>query len=488
MFTYRGSGIKFFILLLLLAMILARMIWIQLRFFPVNVDYRSLVTFGALLDSERDQACFAQQANRDQLWSLLTDNELVSDQRYRWFRVPGLEIISRLVCHYDAFTPQTMQWLNYMFFGGTVFLALLMVRFLSGSWILGLVAAAMLLSRGQLVAKIGELTAVNMVIFFFTLTYVSLVHHLRTASWWSFAVVLAGLLSLAIFDLSWVMLLLAFPATLLVWWLLRRLLSLPTLRLLRAGQRRWPLAVGPGKRPGGLPSVSSSQPSALLRLANAARSTVGLGTPRDKVPFYVAHAYARGGLLRPLEVPYSFWILSRRRWLKLVAAGLVFGFLVLSLIGLTGLRAISEVLPLDSPTWGAAFAQVSAYIQTSWVRNWFDALRTPADLHFVASLVVLLPGMLQNPTRGLHDFFEAAWLLIVSLLFLLVGAFVLDLVDARVLVEIEGEARGWSIYGWSRAPHIVAWVEPVVLSLGLAGLYNLLKIADAQFVQTPKHR
>lgn len=474
-------------IILILGMVLARMIWIQLRFFPVNVDYRSLVTFGALMDPEQPSTCFEQYASKDQLWALLTDNELVSDKRYRWFRVPGLELLSRAACGYGAFTPQTMQWFNYLFFGGTVFLAMLMVRMLSGSWFIGLVAAAMLLSRGQLVAKIGELTSVNSSMFLCTLMMTCFVHYLRTASWITFTCTLATLFLLTSFDIPWIVSLLTFPTVLLSWWMLRRLLSLPTLKLLRSEPRqkapeKWPRSDG---KPADAILAKNSQ---LRKFLRKLRAVFGFESSGGGVPLYLAHAYERGGLLRPLVVPYSFWVLHRRRWLKLMLYGYTLGLLTISLAVLAWLRAMPRIIPLSSTALLEVAQQISASVHWPWVSNWLEALRAPIDLHFAASLVVVFLALFQSPSRGLHGFFETSWVLVTGLSFLVVATFIVDVVDARVLIEIEGEARGWSIYGWSRAPHVFTWIEPTVLSLGLVGVYNLLKIADSRFVQSAPQR
>ncbi len=455
-----------------LGMILVRMIWIQLRFFPVNVDYRALVTFGALLDSEQPSACYAEHAGKDQLWALLTDNELVSDKRYRWFKIPGLALISRITCGLGAFTPQTLQWLNYVFFGGTVFLMLIMVRILTGSWLLGLFAAAMLLSRGQLVAKIGELTAVNGIMFLGALMMSCFVHYLRTASWVSFAGTLLGLVCLTMFDISWIVSLLALPTVLLCW---RLLPSLP------AARREQPAGDETSRRQG-----------PLFLAVRYLRVIFGLddaGATGERVS-HLEHAYERGALLRPLMVPYSFWVLHRRRWLKLVISGYGLGFLVIALALVGWLQAMPAIIAFSDAdqTIAGVARQVTAGVHLPWVVNWLDALRAPLDLHFGASLALIVLALFQSPARGLHGFFETVWVVTAGMLLLIAATFVLDVIDARVLAEIEGDARGWSIYGWSRAPHVFTWIEPIVLSLGLVGLYNLLKIADARFVQLPQRR
>ena len=79
---------------------------------------------------------------------------------------------------------------------------------------------------------------------------------------------------------------------------------------------------------------------------------------------------------------------------------------------------------------------------------------------------------------------EVSWLLMLSVLFVVLASLLLDYGDSLVLQAIEGNIGSWTIFAWSRAEHVLVWFEPVVLTLGIAAIYNLLIIA-AQSQQEP---
>jgi hypothetical protein len=102
------------------------------------------------------------------------------------------------------------------------------------------------------------------------------------------------------------------------------------------------------------------------------------------------------------------------------------------------------------------------------------------DLHLVASILIVALCAVQAPGNGLQSFFEMTWLLIVTTLFLFGAALIADFYNVVILRQMLADGvAGASLV--SLGPRgIVTWLEPAWLTMGAAGVYNLMKVFDTR--------
>jgi hypothetical protein len=117
------------------------------------------------------------------------------------------------------------------------------------------------------------------------------------------------------------------------------------------------------------------------------------------------------------------------------------------------------------------------------VSGWTTALLQRFDLHLAVSLVVIVLCAVQSPAAGLSSFLEGVWLALIAGVLLAAAACLSDAADfglVRSLVEagiIDPLAMGVT------PRPVMLWLEPAVLSLGVAGVYNLMKVLDTRMAE-----
>ena len=65
----------------------------------------------------------------------------------------------------------------------------------------------------------------------------------------------------------------------------------------------------------------------------------------------------------------------------------------------------------------------------------------------------------------------------------------LDFIDSILLLAVSSQQRGLTLgLGVSRLPQreFLVWMEPVVLSLAVAGIYNLIEVLDSRESETER--
>jgi hypothetical protein len=254
----------------------------------------------------------------------------------------------------------------------------------------------------------------------------------------------------------------------------RRRLARPVIRRFRgARQRQRRLAAA-------VRDARGDADGALARFATTVRWMAGLEFP----PVQDAERptdYGRGGVFRTIQVPFLLWVYSRRRWAKLALGwGAVLTLLVLG----AGVTFVWTVGPSGHAASGATAlvpAALSHGAGLEWYAGWLGDLVKRFDAHLAASLIVMIWCGAQSPAAGLAGFLELTWLLGTALVVVLVAALGADAFDAAVVLTLGKEHLASALMLDLGPRPVMTWFEPAILSLGVAGVYNLMKVLDTRF-------
>ncbi len=452
----RWRRIRIAIPVILLSMILARLVWMQLRSYPSATSPRAVISNEARL-SEDDSAC---RAKRSTLNGLRLQGATAGpvERAYLALSSPGYAVIGLLGCNLDQPSEKVTVKLNQWLFVATVLMATLMTRFLTSSWTISLITAAMLLSRGRLLAEIGT-ASVDFPLMFCVTTWLAAVSHfIRTGAALSLAGAVIASLIAASFDRSMIALTLVVPVFLMVGILYRRQLARPVIRRLRGMNRKRREVYA---KAGGMHVAEA--PSVFGRFTGTVRWMLGMEFPPLELPTGPRLSYERGSLFRTIDVPFLLWIYWRKRWLRATI-----GWLAVFVLALL----IFSTLP------GADWA-----IPEAFAKALTQPLQGRVDLHFATSLAIIVVSAAQSPAAGLPSFLEGMWLALLALVLVLAASVMADAGDRLMLARLLSSGL--------RDPLLMAlppragglWLEPVILSLGVAGIYNLMKVLDTRIAE-----
>ena len=450
------SSWKIILPAILLSMILMRLVWMQRKDYQVRLDYRSRADIEAVY-RRSPGSCAFPFARFDQgiPSSTLEDNRATfmfeASSEFRWLQSPLWQSVLKRHCHQSRLTPKSIIQAQQAWWIATITLAALTVRFLSGNWLLPLITAATLMSRGSLINEIGRISPNEVIFFFVALWLASTVHFLRTGSGMSLlASTLAGV-GATLTELSLLSLLITLPVGLGLGFFIRRRLTGPIIQRFKAERKR----------------VSQNAPA--QDDANLIVLFIRKLFRLDELPSMQAedqpeHNIERGSLLKTIQLPFALWVFQKQRWLRVVSSQLVVAFLLISVAMLTWHQFSWSTLNFNS--------------LTTWMALEWNLLIRPVDLHFMISLLVIGACAFQSPSEGILCFFEVAWILLISVILTLMGALWLDFVDWSRLVDGSKLAADENPIRWLRAPHILVWLEPAIIGFAIAGMFHLLKIID----------
>ena len=476
------SRLRMSVPLILLVVILMRLVWLQLRHYPLEYSVRGLAVSEVVKALSGRDCMGSRQLVYTAPPVLAVSPDIIERERLRPIRSLALkEVLAPL--GYDAVVYSVCRWggqvdahlltINKILLVSTIFLATLMTRFICSSWTVALIVAGMLLSRGRLQSSIGNLSPDYLAMFGFTLWLTALAHFLRTGAVISAlaALVAAGLATIA--DRSLISLFLCFPIVLIMGFLFRRQIARPVVRRLRIVSRRQRILRGLERRASSNWS-KIAESGVFSRATRSLRWFLGMEFPPDQTPGWRLN-FKAGGAFRTLEIPFLLWAYWRRRWLRWTWIWLLVGVVLGSALftGVVLLLGPECTEQLEGMLVKGAAGQVEAIV---W---WWQGLSF-LDAHFAASLLVLMGCATISPAAGLPSFFEWTWLNLVTLVVVASAGFMSDLFDFELLEGLFalGDAEPWLLGLGPRG--VSFWVEPAVLSFGVAGIYNLLKAADSQ--------
>jgi len=480
----RWRHIRVVVPLTLLVMILMRLVWMQIRSYPVTLTPSLEPSIARLVEADF-VACgpaaspLAGQTGSGEAPGVASagtqntaDDAVASHSTSHWNWPqwsPMMTIWMAAGCESErpvtAFWLRANQWLYVL----TVLAAVMMTRFLTSSWTLSLAVAAMLMSRGVLLGDLGRAGTDYLGMFLVTLWAACHAHFVRTGS--TAILIMAFLTTVAAALVDWTLgaLALAMPAVLVVGHFRRASLAEPVLQRFRDVRRRFRQRRQRFER----------------SLAARGEEVIGIGLARVRWALgleYDAEAdqevwrpgEGRGGLLKTINVPFAVWISAGRRILKLVLSSVACAIVALGL-GWTvfiwpepPVATMSELL--RSLGW-LYRSQDPGSVHVA-LRSWFGVTGLPIDLHIMASFVVILVAAMQSPADGLVSFLEIVWLVLLATLLMLGLSLIVWLAQAHTATPAAAAARP-----------VLVWFQPLILSLGVAGVWNLLKIFDARFTR-----
>ncbi len=441
--------------IILLVMILMRLVWMQLRSYEAEVEPRALISL-EMLRHEVGPGCEPGRfLSRDAV--LPTDLEDDMQRNYLSLASPGYALLGMAGCEYIAPQDRIPIKINQWLFVATVLMASLMTRFVTSSWTISLTVAAMLLSRGRLLAEIGSVSIDFPVMLLITTWLTCMFHFIRSGAIVSLAGAVVAALLASAFDRSLTALCLATPLFLSVGFLYRRRLARPVIRRLRGMNRRRREVFA---RQGSLPQPEAA--GVMARFTGTMRWMLGMEFP--PLPDGGRRlSYERGTLFRTINVPFLLWIFWRRRWLT-VSLGWVAAFAT-AMLAWHFLSPVAWLSPVGQPL------------------DWLTPVVERVDLHFAFSVVVIAVCAAQSPAAGLPSFLEGIWLALFAMGLIFLAAAFADTGDFAVAHRLLADGVEPGTLGALPVRPVGLWLEPIVLSLGVAGIYNLMKVLDTRIAE-----
>ncbi len=462
---------------ILLGMILMRLIWMQLRTYPVEYENRAVASLAAAT-SEFPGVCPQGPAGIDHRSELLNFGLRYTDVN---LLAPGFTGAGLLLCKLEQFDSKAFVRMNQLLFCASILAAVMLTRFITSNWMLSLVVAAMLFSRGMLLAGIGSVSTSYIIMFLFMAGFACFAHFFRSGSK---IMALLGTVSfslLMLFDRSlWFVCLV--PLNLLFFaWLLTR--NLPGFQLLRnqTGKHTMKTADLSSLRHGNHGDFSSQ----FARMAGTFRWFFGIEFGSKDIPVEREERHEKrssplvpGGIFRVMNLDFYNWIYDRARGLKLAVllfSGCFFGLATDFILSrymsgsydtgyFTHLFPISELLTtISSNSQGFLWTQLGR-----------------VDMHLILSFFITAICTVQHPRAGLAGFFELSTMaLFLCMGVALFGTFT-DAAEYRWAIDhykIIGRKPIEAVYGiraWMQ------WLEPLILTMGVVGFYNLMKVLDTR--------
>jgi hypothetical protein len=450
-----------------------RLVWLQLRAYPVEISTRSVIAMNVL--SER----VAQECIHDHpipVPSNASDGELALRSVSQAFTSSiGLVGIYRFGCYLEKLADNQLTKLNQWVYMATVLVIALFCRFLTSSWTIALTAAAVVLSRGRILSELGHVSDQSFLLFGFSSWMCCAAHFLRTGSSVTLGATVFMAMICALLDRSLMVLMCAFPALLVGGYLFRKRLARPVLQRLRQFSRARRV---PGRMLGD--SQEGAQDGAFSKLLGTVRYALGMEFPA-KENESAGLNYERGSLVRTIEVPFALWAYANRRWVRLSLGWIGMGFVLLALSFWLYAMVLQPYLSNSTDVLINSMNPTSDWAKSNWATIWFQNLWSPFDLHLTVSMIVILVCAFQSPADGLVGFLEASWLLIVALVGVTIAAFLADYWDWMLLGSLQVQGVENSVLEGLTLRPVYVWSEPIILALGICGVYNLLKVIDTRY-------
>ena len=431
--------------LILLTMILARLVWMQLRSYANGVD--PVVAEILTETSQGDPSC-GDSIDQLSLLPSLGHSEVGSIFENP---APAYGFLTRQACALNKLDVGQLSRLNQWVYCLTTFFYVLGSRFLTGSWTLSLTIGTMLLSRGSLLASLGILSTNHFAALGLSTIFASLTHHLRTGAKLSLVGTAFSYLSGTLFDPQFVAVGFGIGgAFLIMHWQRHNLV-----RFYQEHMTHLHLAS----------QYTDTGNYRLYRSSGGGRWTIRirnlLGFNEPKTGDYQSDpSKVEPRIFRPLGMPYGIWGCAAGRALKTGLVALGFSLIVLILVLINSGRSSMDL----SVTWPVF--ELVAGTATSYERlitNLGDqkaVLLDWLDLHVLASLVVVGLSVGTRRLQSVFTYRELVWIAISVGLALLV-------------FNIVGPASGMSL---ASALH---WLEPLILTLGVIATFNIAKVAIA---------
>jgi hypothetical protein len=458
------SRIRMVLPFVLILMLLMRLVWLQLRTYKVEADYRTLVTLSYLKLGSEGCAIVANPTTTAIIDRFLLNKKVGTTPEYQRFRSLGMETVLNQFCNVDhKVKADDIVRLNMWIFVVTSIVATAFVRLLSNSWVLGITAAVVLLSRGELISNIGELGVHGFLTLGLSLSILFISYFFVSGSWLSFSVAMLCAVITCSFDAAGGSVVMAFICFLLTGSIARKFISFGLLKRFRDERRRLDTLIASGKlrvyQGGMMKGIIRAFVFIVTRKTNLVEATEH--TKIDRLS---------PGFFDRLDQPFAIWITKKNRLWS------IYAFAFLTLFCVVYISQIARVPTIPEAHWIdvlITFAKDHFWsLKTVWISGWLSA----ADLHLAASLTMIVATAFQSPAKGMRSIFEVSWLFLFTIVFCTLTCLILDLIDLSIMYGIEHRLDDFSILAWSRASKVIVWFDPMILSMGIVSAYQLLLI------------
>ena len=428
-----GKAILAFSLLL---MALMRLIWIQLRTYPPDIDFRSTLAM------ESYQTSIDRPCDMSEILPNGDPSPPISQSHKKWLESQGMAQITAYVCKKQNFHHRGFLTINQNLLSSIVFLAALTARLLTGGWMMPLVISVVLLSRGRLITSIGSISPDLLITFLLTFFCSAFAHFVRTGWLPSLFTALCAGVACGLGDRA----------------LIPMGLSIPLLIFIYRLRHLGPLPAGEHLTP-------QPEPKLLLNIWGRLRTRLGMHRFSE---FYPGSEHEVGRPFSPLTMAFSSWVLFRKRWA-------FYGLISLVFLGLSysayyyyfDSYKLLETLPSH---------YLSHRLPENAIFKWFRLLVVPIDIDLTLALLTISIGIMSPRDMCLPGFNDICSLVVTVALVGIASCLLFDFTDYFLFLSDSPFPGGFFNY---RATKVFIWLEPFILSLGILGVLNILNLFDA---------
>lgn len=461
---YAWGTHKWLLFLALIGMIFMRLVWLQIR------TYQPVFALNGFLAIEHVNDYFPACTLSESLKTLIlkeSHHEPVLHQMSIQAPVSSYRFLSWLYgswgCRRGELSESKIIQFNKTALVVCVFLSALLARTLTSSWVVAAVVAAVLLSRGRFlaeVATIGELWPIMVLVMAWG---TMLAHFLRSASPYSLGLTYLMILMACLLHPSFLMLTALLPLVLLVGFALRLYLIKPLLLKMRREQGVKRVIEGRDAKNLIRPQLLESS------LAYRLRDLLGfrLHDPETNLGDGGLR-YQRGGMLRPLHVPFVLWVYHQHRWLKLMTVCLGLG-LAMSWVAVS----------LNEGEWSpiVVFLHLLQRMQSPTaersIRDWFAHWSAVIDVDLIVSIGMMFVALKPFKSRGLRNYWAFNSSLLLGALLVSAGTLMISLYQPSPIFLNALPER-----------NTVLWFEPLFLTGGVLVILHLLQIIDQKLTDS----
>lgn len=436
---YIWSRGKAFTVFILLMMALMRLIWIQLRDYPPAVTPRNAIAIESL-PLHSFQECKVRHLTEDDQDYIF--DVLLAEQR-EWLLSPGFAYLVNESCKSKKLSFNEFVTINRNIFSLIIFIAALASRFLAGGWMMSLITAVALLSRGRMITSIGSVSSELLTALCISAFFLFLIHFVRTGSKISMIFTIACNLAAGICEPSLYLICIGIPLIIISW---RSVLLAPTAHI----------------RDENIESDTSISSFIIWRKLSSR-----LGMHRFS-KFYRGSEKESVRFVAPLTLPISTWILFERRWIVYTLLASIGSIIVLVLgTKISGIIQIIEGIRPDEFMTG---------VHRATIYLWLNEVYSTIDIDLICSLITISIGAFSPKDKCLPGYSDVCNVTLLIFSITILGSLSLDFLDLIFLKSMNYQLNWMDD---NRATKIFAWFEPIFITIGIVGILNIINLFNA---------
>lgn len=438
------------------------MVWMQLRRYPVHSTVCAITSL-ELINLQEPGSCQVDDVLRA-YGQAFTERRAFCNSISTVFYAAFQE----RSCRGGLFRPQITLADQQVLLGLCVLFCVLLSRFLTHSWYIGMSVGLVLLSRGRLLTSVGEIGSQNLIAMMLAAWSATLAHFFRTGSVLSFMLLFVLALPTTLFDGMYLSLFWIFPIASLACFVFQRPLIERRLAQLKEEVRK-------KLRTRNLQTYlvranTTSIPDVWLRV----RTFVGFETQGESRYERLREMFQRGHYLRPLQVSFVLWVAVRGLFWRLVVVTLIIA--VIASAGLLYLYRQDWIFR-GGVSLPAAWPKIKEIAVFAW-DFWRREANEPIDIDLFAALSFIILSVVFVGKRSFLALWEMCFFFLGSIGLTMLFGFGLDVYDASFLSQSDSAILEKYFTESSRASHVLYTLEPVVLTLGIISLINFVRHVD----------